>query len=286
MLGDSFSEAAQVNLNETYFHLLQDKLNKGANKWEIINLGVGDFGTTQEWIALNKYGWNYSPDLILHQIFPFNDICNNQIELYELCKSDNDIFRPYFKESNQGLQLTSKQPVRNFLRRNFISYCLMEISLFRFLDTNPVEDENRRQLRLKEEGFGKVDPLYYTFASEQDQIPQISKGWKLTEKILQQIISECRNRNVPYLGMIIPFEGSIQRETWKAITQKLAPPRLIRDYPDRRLQKFFNEMQVPSVVLIDTFEGHSPESVYAPGHLSVYGHLLTAEAIYKTLHAK
>lgn len=286
LIGDSFSEAAQVYLNEVYFSLLESKLNRQSNeKWEVINLGVGDFGTAQEWIALNEYGWNYSPDIILHQIFPLNDICNNQIELFELCKSDNDRYRPYFVETNGGLRLTFKPPVRNFMRKHLISYCLTEISLNRFLAPNPVESEKRRQVRLREKKFPKLDPILYTYATDHEQIPQIAKGWTLTEKILQKIISDCRRRHVPYVAVIIPFDASVDKPTWHEFSSTLPPPRLIRDYPDRRLQKFFDENGVPSVPLMDVLEGHSPSSLYAYGHFTVYGHSLTAQAIYEKLDA-
>src|SRR5688572_13328743 len=40
LIGDSFAESVQVNLYDTFFRRLQEKLGSG---WEIINLGVGDF---------------------------------------------------------------------------------------------------------------------------------------------------------------------------------------------------------------------------------------------------
>lgn len=85
ILGDSMCEAAQVNLGQTFFKLLEKRLNQSDNdRWEVVNLGAGDFGTAQEWIALNEYGFSYSPDIVICQIFPLNDICNNAIELYDL----------------------------------------------------------------------------------------------------------------------------------------------------------------------------------------------------------
>ncbi|RKZ76141.1 MAG: hypothetical protein DRR19_28845, partial [Candidatus Parabeggiatoa sp. nov. 1] len=123
LIGDSFSESAQVNMADTFYRQLENFLNvSGQEKWEIINLGVGDFGTAQQWLALTEIGLKYSPDLVLHQIFPLNDICNNSIDLYGLCSSKNDLYRPYFVESGGKLQLTTKQPVRNFLRHHLVSY--------------------------------------------------------------------------------------------------------------------------------------------------------------------
>src|SRR3989338_7045088 len=47
VIGDSFCESVQVNLNETFYRVLEDRLNQGHQipRWEVINLGVGDYGT-------------------------------------------------------------------------------------------------------------------------------------------------------------------------------------------------------------------------------------------------
>ena len=286
IIGDSFSEAAQVELVETYFSQLKTKLDTQNKKWEVINLGVGDFGTAQQWIALNEFGWKYSPDIILHQIFPLNDICNNQIELFDLCKSNNDFLRPYFVERNGQLQLKARHPIKNYLRKQFISYRLTEVFWHRFLVKNPKEIEKRRQIHLREMKLDNLEPLLYTYASDRDQISKIAKGWTITEKILEKIINECRLKNVAYMAMIVPFEATINQTTWEEFSSGLPPPELIRDYPDRRLQKFFDRYGVPSLALIETFNGLAPDSPFYQGHFSVDGHSMVAEAIFQKLNER
>ncbi|NJN40591.1 MAG: SGNH/GDSL hydrolase family protein [Gammaproteobacteria bacterium] len=57
VVGDSFSEAIQVDLERTYWHRLEGLLGEATGtNWEVINLGVGDFGTAQEAIALERFG--------------------------------------------------------------------------------------------------------------------------------------------------------------------------------------------------------------------------------------
>ena len=101
VIGDSFCEAIQVNLEETFYRRLQALLNEDeAGRWEVINLGVGDFGTAQALIALTEFGFAFAPDVVIHQFFPLNDVCNNSLALYGVCKSKNDRYRPYFVESD------------------------------------------------------------------------------------------------------------------------------------------------------------------------------------------
>ena len=62
IIGDSFSEATQVNLDDTYWRQLGVALNAASDvRWETLNFGVGDYGTTQEYLTLVTRGLRYDP---------------------------------------------------------------------------------------------------------------------------------------------------------------------------------------------------------------------------------
>jgi len=74
VVGDSFCEAVQVNLEDTFHQRLQSMLNQDSEEqWEVINLGVGDFGNAQELIALREYGIPFAPEIVVFQIFPLGN---------------------------------------------------------------------------------------------------------------------------------------------------------------------------------------------------------------------
>src|SRR5690349_37900 len=66
LLGDSYVEALQVPLEKTFWWLLQDKLRGCAGVHgapvEVVNFGVGGYGTAQELLTLREHVWKYSPD--------------------------------------------------------------------------------------------------------------------------------------------------------------------------------------------------------------------------------
>src|SRR5882757_5111470 len=69
VIGDSYAEALQVNLNETFWKILEEKLNGcgsafDGKKVEIVNFGVSGYGTAQEFLTLKGKVWKYSPDLV------------------------------------------------------------------------------------------------------------------------------------------------------------------------------------------------------------------------------
>ncbi|MEM8781107.1 MAG: SGNH/GDSL hydrolase family protein, partial [Cyanobacteria bacterium P01_G01_bin.49] len=65
VLGDSFAEAIQVNAEETFWSLMEKQLPQcerfDQQKIEVINFGVGDYGTAQELMTLKHHVVNYSP---------------------------------------------------------------------------------------------------------------------------------------------------------------------------------------------------------------------------------
>jgi hypothetical protein len=256
VLGDSISEAVQVNLQDTYFSLLQQKLNADSNqKWETINLGIGDFGTAQEWLTLNEFGLSYDPDIVILQIFPLNDICNNTIELFEVCGSLNDRYRPYFVESKGDLQLRQVQPFRSWFRRNIKLYGVLERSYYqeKFRILGKTADQLRDE-RVRELGF-KISPVVYTYAPSNQQIPSINNGWSLTEKIIKKISDLAKRRNIKLIVLVVPFEFAIGNSNWISFCDdKSAGIELIKDYPEQRLGAFFNRMGIPGLMLLNTFE--------------------------------
>ena len=282
VVGDSFCEALQVNLEETFFRLLESKLNQaGKGEWESINLGVGDFGTTQEWVALTRLGLEYSPDVVICEIFPLNDICNNTIELCDLCKSKNDRYRPYFVLSDGELHLTSAQPVRNFLRRYLVSYGVVEHKILKSMKPRLDEEFPKYYtVRTQEMGLAPLGPSLYTYVSDEQQNEIVAKGWQVTEMIVEKMASWCRERNIQFIPMVVPFEGCVGSKNWKDFSGLLQYPKMIQDYPEKRLGRLFDRLSVPGVLLKEPFEQNlSSVSLYTEGHLSSEGHRIAAEAI-------
>lgn len=285
VIGDSFSEAIQVNLSETYWRRLQNLLNQNQHQhqWEVINLGVGDFGQAQAWLALTDFGLQYSPDLVISQIFPLNDICNNTVELAGLCKSQNDYSRPYFVESPQGLELTWAQPFRHWLRSRLVSFGVLEKAytlIRRQAQSQTVEELH--QARIAERGF-PGDPLLYTFSEDASQIAPIAKGWRITEQILEKTAQLCRQRGIGWLALVIPFEARVG-PGWNDFVQSFPHMNLVQDYPEQRLGRLFERLQAPAVFLKPVFEEH--QDVFFPGrggHLNPASHALAAQAIYAKL---
>lgn len=78
VLGDSYMEAAHVDLPQAFHRQLAAALGPGVR---VVNLGVGGFGTVQAWRQFAVRGRVYEPDLVLLGFYAENDVYNNSAEL-------------------------------------------------------------------------------------------------------------------------------------------------------------------------------------------------------------
>jgi hypothetical protein len=68
-IGDSYTEAAQVNEADTFVQ----RIGKAAGA-KVVNLGLGSYGPQQELLVLQRYGLSYQPRIVIWQVFEGNYI--------------------------------------------------------------------------------------------------------------------------------------------------------------------------------------------------------------------
>ena len=86
LLGDSFSEALQVDLEQTWWKLLEQRLNSQPScafrkefpaGVEVVNFGVGGYGTGQQLLTWRSQAQAYQPAIVLLAMYLGNDIQDN-----------------------------------------------------------------------------------------------------------------------------------------------------------------------------------------------------------------
>jgi hypothetical protein len=81
VLGDSYAEALQVELEQTFWSVMERELAGcpalAGRRVEVLNLGVSGYGTAQELLALRHRGLRYAPDVVLLAFVTGNDVRNN-----------------------------------------------------------------------------------------------------------------------------------------------------------------------------------------------------------------
>ncbi|MEM7200798.1 MAG: SGNH/GDSL hydrolase family protein [Planctomycetota bacterium] len=123
-LGDSFTEALQVGEERVFTRLME----RAHPDWEVINAGVGSYGTVQQLLYLRDDGLLFAPDLVLLVWF-LNDLADNGFSyapgLGPRPYADYDGGAVTIVESlDQGpyLRFCAPLPLRGFLARHSYLY--------------------------------------------------------------------------------------------------------------------------------------------------------------------
>lgn len=85
VLGDSFTEATQIDYEKSYVYLLHTELDKlltakttsTYKKAEVLNFGLGGIGTADEMKYYSKYVEKYHPDVVVLSFYLGNDVSDN-----------------------------------------------------------------------------------------------------------------------------------------------------------------------------------------------------------------
>ena len=299
ILGDSFAEAIQVNQEETFWSFIEKELPncQGINqqKVEVINFGVGDYGTAQELMTLKHRVWDYSPDLIILAIFTGNDIINNSKVL-----SPDDRFSPFLLEKDGELIMdlsfkeTETYQWRSSLPRKIIFSIVNNSRLLQVINEARIAFKNRRNL-LGDQGQNNetiVMTTYLDFTTElylENSHQDWQQAWKITEELVKLIHQETQEKGAKFIVVTLSNPAQVypnSSERKKYLTQAGVTDEF---YPDKRIKRLGNKEGFEVLNLAPKFQAYADKNnsylhgfentVLGSGHWNKAGHKLAGELI-------
>lgn len=287
LLGDSFIAAFEVPFEQSVGELLGRRLSAlRGTPVEVLNFGVGGYGTTQELLTLQHEVWKYSPDLVLLAVTTGNDIFDNELPL-------SRGYRPYYVFRGEDLvrdsSFLSSAEYRN--RAVWTRRLLRVVQQSRLVQVvNRVRHVWRKSER--QEDNEEAVPGDELGLRDEVQVPPTTRdwreAWRVTEGVLRLIRDECRRKDTPF-GMVTLTRG-IQvtpvREKKEKFLQQLGAKDLF--YPERRLAEFGKREGIPVLNLAPAMAKQAEErQVYfhahhdnlGVGHWNREGHQAAAELI-------
>ncbi len=285
VLGDSFVEAMQVPLDNSFPRLLQDRLNRdgAATTIEVISAGVSGYGTASELLYFEHEGTRYRPDLVLLAFYPGNDVKNNSAIL-------GDTLKPVYG-SDGALQRVAGQPPphqpggwRGLLARTAVYHYVRQIVL--------VQHPHLAQA-LARHGWLKAEAIrtqaqsdgvpldYGVYAPSADPVWQ--DAWSHTEALLQRLQRQVRATGARLVIAVLCTRDQIYPEWWQEIVAAHPAMRARQwdlDAPERRMESWCQEHGVPCVSLAPAFRAAAgvspPLHFHHDGHWTAAGHRLAA----------
>ena len=294
LLGDSFTEALQVRLEDTYGAVLERELARcpgfrGRNV-EVFNFGVSNYGTAQELLTLRDRVWAVEPDLVLLAFFSGNDVWDNSKEL----KQDPEL--PYFKIEHEGslsLDDSFKDSPRQLAERSTIRVAIKNlIETFRILQVarqawGLTRSKPAPSVSGLGDEFAGTEAQRQIYAEPSD--PEWRFAWALTDRLILTMRDEVKAHGADFAVITLTNGAQVHPDpaVYDQVCKKLGVPDL--DHPDRHIQGLGN---FPVLNLAEPFRQFARANhVYlhgfppnlGSGHWNEQGHALAGQIIAKWL---
>jgi lysophospholipase L1-like esterase len=289
VVGDSFPQAVQVEIEQAFPQLIQQQLNgTSAQKIEVINLSVDAYGTDRELLLYAALGWQFQPDLVLLSLFTGNDIQDNEINL-ERRRYGYPTDRPFFTlQQGQGTQLLQ---LHNSLVFDAALY--PDSPVFSWLrdlqmhqSSTPVDDPPEHPLVVSPAPNYELEyPVELGVFLPDDA--HWARAWALTEALILQFRDLVKMQGIPFAAFIIPDRRAVHAEDWSATLAAYGDtlPALRQadpTAPGTRLADFLAANAIPALDLtweLRAWAQSKPgQRLYLPdnGHFNPNGHAVTA----------
>ena len=305
VLGDSFMEAASIELADTFHKRVEEFARATGQNVEVISMGVAGYGTLQEYLVYRDVGQLYEPDLVLVGFYDGNDLVNNSLELASSLPEEGTVTtaRPFlaldesshwtitpvaFEDAQRAYDenLASLEAKRNSLTEKLILFRLFRAGLDRIplpdfltgpeIQPEPV-DKERQEMVLMGVNYC-LEPAEYT------------RAWDITERILAMFKEEVEAHGSKLVVFDVPAEEEVSLEYMEAVIADVAHPEklCLEDAPGHaRLNQILTELDVEQISLLADFRRVMREdgvNLYQSDlHWSPKGHALAAEIVVSEL---
>ena len=294
VLGDSYSEAMQVERDKAYWALLPARLEscgfEPGKRIEVMNFGVSGYGTAQQYVMLVSSAIRYAPDLVLLQFTNGNDVKDNSFALAD------DKARPFFMlEANGAVRLDDSFAAAASFRRS----ASLPVQVLRELsDRSRVLQllRSTRQMSFMRVAHANRDGVEqglepWVLAPPRDKLWE--EAWQITEGAIGRIHDYAtrngalhgHDRALCDPGPSGPQRASRWRQNWGSKTSLPRPPhRRARQAPQLRSGHGRARVQ-PLAERTGTYYHGFEQVGMGRGHWNATGHAAAADLVARRLCA-
>jgi len=293
VLGDSFAEARQVDIGDTFWTHLGQHLGScpayAGRTIDVLNFGIGGYGTTEELLTLRKDALRYSPDLVLLAFFVGNDVRDNSraLTLAEGWRVPKPI---YFRQNGK---LTLDDSFRQSRGQQLLYEATHHSRLLELVNegrrvwvTRQVQASAARDAARA--GPATVDEIYAPPAD-----PEWQEAWLVTEELLSQMHREVAAAGARFVVAMVTTPEQVQPDP--AVRHALETRLGVSDlfYADRRLSALGERDGFQVIKLAEHLQRVATErhvflhgfknSVMGEGHWNEEGHREAAKVMLEGL---
>lgn len=285
VLGDSYSEAMQVELGQAWWRRLAHRLEacefQPGKRIEVLNFGVSGYGTAQEYLTLRSAALRYRPDLVLLQFTNGNDVQDNLRALA------GDKERPFFRlaqggrlelddsfASGEALARRSSALYRAYREASDWSRVIQLVQVARSLP--PFGAAHASADDGLEAGLERA-PL------APPQEPAWQQAWTVTERLIGMVGELAKANGARFVVVTVPY--AVQVHPDDKLRESVRAQLGVRDlfYPDRRIEALARRAGFTAVALAPQMQKRN-ELLHGfdgrgMGHWNALGHEVAAQIV-------
>ena len=300
VLGDSMAEGFQVPMENTFWAIMEQELEKcealAGQKIEAINFGVSGYGTAQELATLRHRAWDYDPDMVVLAFLTGNDIRNNSRALQK--PDEEEYLRPYFIYHDGELVIDAsfnESPLYKVRRTWFaqLGYLVIDhsrvlqivneaknVSLEKFYAAQVGNDDSNDALT--EVG---LDNMIYLEPKD----PDWTEAWRVTEGLITLMNGEVTEKGADFL--VVTLSNGIQVHPEPSVREAFMESLDTRDlfYADLRIKALGEREGFAVLNLAQPFQSDAEErqvflhgfenATLGKGHWNAEGHRLAGQMV-------
>lgn len=266
VIGDSFIEAFQVPVADSFQYWLEEKLNQWPEKkkrFEVYSFGNGGTGTFEHHLYLNQYVLKYQPDLVILAFLPMNDF-----------KDDFRLRKEIF--DRQG-EIRKEVPLAQRWLRHSVLFRWFKAK-WQIIDSFAAAE-------------GKVKLLFDWQAFLKDYPPAWEGIWQLEKKLLAQFDKTLEENKSQFLLVSLD-------DMWRTHPKQIEKDKELYsldkfdfdfDKPEKILQEFSEKEKIPYLALLPIFRERAEKekaNIFwggCQGHWDKTGHRWVAETLFQFL---
>ena len=309
ILGDSFAEAMHLPMEQTFWFLLEKKLQDcdafPGKRVEVINFGVSGYGTAQELLTLQQKVWNYSPDIVVLAFTTYNDIYDNSRALskteevpYFFYRNGELVYDSSFRDSRGYQQRDSRlnklgRWFHDHLRFVQLLHSIQFTAKLRLTDwrnrrraqapAQPQTNPTARWTPLTEADIG-IDNMIYL----EPQHDNWREAWRVTEGLIAEMRNEVNKKGSRFV--LVTLSNAIQVYPNEVVRRNFMKQLGLTTmfYPNLRLKDLAQRENIEFVDLAEPLQTYADQNKVflhgfgkdlGNGHWNATGHRVAAELI-------
>lgn len=289
VLGDSFVEAAQVAEEYSFVQRLERSLNAKAppKRVEVLNAGIGGWGTGQQMLYLQQEGPRLQPDLVLLVFYPGNDVANNSAIL-ERQQRLEEPFKPYWElDGAEGLRQAPHRQKDAAWFEDVLWLGRRSSAAFNFVESGFFDKFRYRDLDLVG-GQGDVGkPVLMA-----DYPPEWEQSWQVTERLLGSAARTSEAAGSRFVVVVAPSTFQVVPEDWRDLVRsgRGRASDWDQDKPNKRVAEIAARRGLTVIDLLPVLRaardgGAGPLYFDRDKHWTANGHEVVARALDERLGA-